>query len=119
MSVTGIDHLYLETKSLERTLRFYAALGFTVAAEWGEGEHRAAKLVSGDASVVVAEVLPETSPQGATVHFAIENAEALHRALAKIPEVTIVTPLQDTHWGTRWIRVRDPEGNFYCLEAPR
>jgi hypothetical protein len=31
--------------------------------------------------------------------------------------VEVVTPLEDTHWGTRWMRVRDPEGRIYCLET--
>lgn len=119
MSVTGIDHLYLETRDLDRSLKFYRALGFSVEAEWGEGDHRAVKLVSGSAAVVLALTSPQTSPQGATVHFALENAEEMDRALAALPEADVVIPLADTHWGTRWIRVRDPDGNFYCLEASR
>ena len=30
--------------------------------------------------------------------------------------VDVEQPLSSTHWGTRWIRVRDPEGRIFCLE---
>lgn len=28
----------------------------------------------------------------------------------------VVTPLSNTHWGTRWIRVADPDGRIHPLE---
>jgi catechol 2,3-dioxygenase-like lactoylglutathione lyase family enzyme len=119
MSVTSLDHIYLETRSFERSLSFWRALGFSVAEEWDGDGHRACRLVSGSASVVLAETDPAGHPQRATVHFAVEDTETLAGRLDRAEEAQVVTPLESTHWGTRWIRVRDPEGNLYCLESPR
>ena len=53
----------------------------------------------------------------ATVHFAMQDAEQLDAHLQATDAVDVISPLEDTHWGTRWIRVRDPDGNLYVLEA--
>ena len=42
-----------------------------------------------------------------------EVAENLDRS----ERVEVLTPLSETHWGTRWIRVQDPDGNLFCLES--
>jgi len=118
MSIHSLDHVYVETRRFDETVRFWKSLGFAVAAQWGEGTHRACRLVSGDAAVVLAEADPAGSPQSPTVHFAMTDAEGLADRLAAAESVAIVTPLEDTHWGTKWIRVQDPDGNLYCLEAP-
>jgi catechol 2,3-dioxygenase-like lactoylglutathione lyase family enzyme len=118
MSITRFDHLYLETRHFERSLEFWRALGFEEAQRWGEGEHRACLLRSEGAQVVVAEVPAGAAPQRPTAHFALRQADALAARLAADPRVTVRTPLEPTHWGTRWIRVEDPDGNLYCLEEP-
>jgi uncharacterized glyoxalase superfamily protein PhnB len=118
MGIRSLDHVYVETRRFDRTLSFWKGLGFTVAAEWGEGTHRACRLTSGDAAVVLAEADPAGSPQRPTVHFAMADPERVAESLAAAENVAIVTPLTNTHWGTKWIRVQDPDGNLYCLEAP-
>ena len=117
MSVTKIDHMYVETKSFERAVAFWETLGFELERSWGEGDHRAGLLRAGDAAVVLAEVGASHDPQRPTFHFAIEDAEALDRRLADSEAVEVLAPLESTHWGTRWIRVRDADGNLHCLEA--
>jgi uncharacterized glyoxalase superfamily protein PhnB len=32
--------------------------------------------------------------------------------------VEVVTPFEDTHWGTRTMTVRDPDGRPWILQAP-
>jgi uncharacterized glyoxalase superfamily protein PhnB len=34
------------------------------------------------------------------------------------PAVEVVTPFKDTHYGTRKMTVRDPEGRLWSLQAP-
>jgi len=112
MAVNGIDHLYLESKHFDRSVEFWKTLGFDVVSEWGQGEYKACQLKSGKALVVLTnggEVKP-------TAHFSIENADVLAKKLEESEHVEVTTPLEDTHWGTRWIRVRDPDGNEYALE---
>jgi len=118
VSIEKLDHVYVETRQFDKTVSFWKSLGFDVAAEWGDGPHRACRLTSGDAAVVLAEADPAGSPQSPTVHFAMKDPEHLAESLAAAENVEILTPLENTHWGTRWIRVQDPDGNMYCLEAP-
>jgi uncharacterized glyoxalase superfamily protein PhnB len=119
MSVTAIDHLYVETRGFEKAVSFWEALGFEVEERWGEGDHRAGLLRAESAVVVLAEVGPDHDPQRPTAHLAIRDAEAFDQRLGESEAVEVVTPLEDTHWGTRWIRVRDPDGNLLSLEVPR
>ena len=118
MSVNAIDHIYVETRRFEEAVSFWEALSFAVADSRGEEGHRACRLVSEKAAVVLAEVDPMGQPQRATVHFGMSDPETLETDLEASFAVEIVTPLSETHWGTRWIRVRDPDGNLYAIEAP-
>jgi uncharacterized glyoxalase superfamily protein PhnB len=34
------------------------------------------------------------------------------------PAVEVVTPFEDTHYGTREMTVRDPDGRIWNLQAP-
>ena len=119
MSVTRLDHIYVETRDFPRAQSFWQALGFSVASSWGDAGHQACLLTSEKASVVLAETDPESHPQHATVHFGGEDPELLDETLANHEAVEVVVPLIDTHWGTRWIRVRDPDGNLYAVEFPK
>jgi len=117
MSVTGLDHIYVETRAFERSIAFWQALGFSVADSWGEGDHRACRLSAGSAWVVLAEAGAGHDPQRATIHLAMTDADALDVKLGSADAVDVISPLEDTHWGTRCIRVQDPAGNLYVLEA--
>lgn len=111
-----IDHAYVETRDFDRTLAFWNALGFAARESWGEAGHRACLLGRGEARVVLAECGYD-APQRATVHFDIRELDALAAAIAASAAVEIETPLGPTHWGTRWLRVRDPDGNVWAFEA--
>jgi catechol 2,3-dioxygenase-like lactoylglutathione lyase family enzyme len=117
MSVSGFDHVYVETRHFERTIAFWESLGFAVAESWGEGDHRACRLSAGTAWVVLAEAGAGHDPQRATVHLKVTDPEALDARIREADAVSVISPLEETHWGTRWIRVHDPDGNLYVLEA--
>jgi catechol 2,3-dioxygenase-like lactoylglutathione lyase family enzyme len=116
MGIGGVDHIYVETRHFDRTKEFWEALGFATVAEWGEEGHRACKLAGEGAQVVLAGVGPDHAPQRPTVHLKLTDAERTDEALAAAEVVTVVTPLEATHWNTRWIRIQDPDGNVYALE---
>ena len=118
MAIEGYDHTYVETRDYPAARRFWAALGFAVDQEWGGEGHRACRLVAGDTSVVLAECAPGGKPQGPTAHFRAAAPEDLDARLRASGDVEVVTPLEPTHWNTRWIRVRDPDGSVWVLEAP-
>lgn len=118
MAIEGHDHTYVETGNYPAARRFWEALGFTVDSEWGGEGHRACRLTAGGTFVVLAECAPGGAPQGPTVHFRAERPEELDARLRASEAVEVVTPLEPTHWNTRWIRVRDPDGHLWVLEAP-
>ncbi|RMG07733.1 MAG: hypothetical protein D6731_23185 [Planctomycetota bacterium] len=113
--IRNVDHFYVETRHWERSVSFWKGLGFSFADRWGEDGHRAGLLRCGEARLVLAEA--NGAPEGVTVHFAAEGLEALNARLLADANVDVATPLEDTHWGSRWIRVRDPDGRVYALEA--
>ena len=40
------------------------------------------------------------------------------RGPGPIPSVEVVTPFEDTHFGTRLMTVRDPDGRVWSVQAP-
>lgn len=107
MAVTSLDHVYLETNHWDASAAFWAGLGFAFAEQWGSEGHRAGRLTSGSAAIVLAEVA--TDPEF-TLFFGLADPEA-------VDVDAVVAPLRATHWGTRMLRVRDPEGRVHALEA--
>ena len=51
----------------------------------------------------------------ASLVLTVADADAFRPA----PNVEVVTPFEDTHWGTREMTVRDPDGRIWRLQAPR
>ena len=108
MAITGIGHLYVETTHWEASVAFWEGLGFAFAEQWGSEGHRAGRLACGEASVVLAEV---EEPPAFDVFFQLDDADGFEPT----PGVSVSTPLEDTHWGTRRIGVTDPDGRTYSL----
>ncbi len=118
MSIEAIDHLYVETASFDAALEFWTALGFRVADQWGEGGHRACRLESGAAAVVLAQPDDGAQPCPVTVHFRVPDVDRMAADVADPggDRVSVEVPPEDTHWGTRWMRVRDPDGRVFSIE---
>lgn len=123
MSRDRFDHAYVAPASFEMTLRFYGqVLGWTVEERWGEpGSGRGARLASGDLSIVIAEQHAGTAPGRAgdlgklALHLRVDDLDARYESLREVA----LFPPEDTHWGTRWFVVRDPDGNRIAFESPR
>lgn len=108
VGITRIDHLYAETKDWQASVDFWRGLGFSFVDEWASDGHRAGRLECGAAALVLAEIT-EGEP-AFNVFFDLEDADTT----GELPGV--ITPLSNTHWGTRWMRVADPEGRIHALE---
>lgn len=119
MDVESVDHVYVETRDYEKARAFWTALGFAVESEWGDGGHRAGMFVSGEARMVVATADTGGSPSPPTVHFRVPNTAAAQARAAASPAVRVVVADEATHWGTRWVRLADPDGNVWVLEQTR
>src|SRR5206468_4203884 len=82
---------------------FFQALGFEL--EFST-DHNSGQLRNGDGPYVfIAEVPEDREPQ---VQIALKVADA--DAFRPDPAVEVVTPFEDTHYGTREMTVRDPNG---------
>ena len=93
-------------------MAFWEGLGFEFVDQWGSDGHRAGRLQSKQAVVVLAEVGPDL-PAAFNAFFDLADPDRFEIG----PGVEVETPLETTHWGTRWIRVTDPDGRVHCLEA--
>jgi catechol 2,3-dioxygenase-like lactoylglutathione lyase family enzyme len=117
MAVHGIDHLFIETRDFDGSVAFWQTLGFRLVERWGEGGYQAGMLRSDGAVIVLAPPRQADAPAQVTVHFRITDADAAARLLLDGGDgAAIETPPEDTHWGTRWLRVRDPDGRVFALE---
>ena len=112
--ISALDHIYVETRSFDTAVSFWEALGFRLAEQWGDAGHRAGRLVSGSAFVVLA----EGRAPAEVVHFRVPKGslDALAASFETAKNVKILTPLGETHWGTRWIRVQDPDRRIFAIE---
>lgn len=116
MAVTGLDHLYIETHSFDKTRRFWEPLGFRAVATWGEGEHRAGILQT-SGIVIVIEQVGESVQSESSIYFKIDgDPTGIDRKLSADPAVTVTKALHDSHWESELIEVEDPDGRRYNLE---
>jgi catechol 2,3-dioxygenase-like lactoylglutathione lyase family enzyme len=115
-------HLFIAPADYEASVAFYRdVLGWVVSETWGgDGSGRGSILSGGGIKVVIAERDPEATRPGTgdgsrpNVHLDIHDIDARFRALPKGTHV-VVEP-EETHWGTRWFVVRDPDGNLIAFE---
>ena len=121
-SVDRFDHLFIAPADFDKSLAFYRdVLGWAVVTTWGdEGEGRGAVLSGGGIKVVIAEQHGATSPDMArtararTCTSTSTTSTSRFKLLPKGDHV-VVEP-EETHWGTRWFVVRDPDGNLIAFE---
>jgi len=121
------DHVFINPSNFDKSLDFYKnTLGWKVVSSWGEkGEERGAVLKSdGGVSVVLAEehnsqdsAAKGKSEHKPTVHLNTENIDERFKKIGHGSHV-VVKP-EDTHWGTRWFVVKDPDGNLLAFNTPK
>jgi uncharacterized glyoxalase superfamily protein PhnB len=114
MGIERINHLYVETQSFSDALAFWEGLGFVRSAEWGERGHKAARLEAGDTYIILVE---DETPE-LTAHFHISDIETYAKQIHENRAITVQIPLERTHWGSRWMRIQDPDGHIIALEEP-
>lgn len=111
MSTEGIEAVFLETHNWGRAARFFQALGFELEFDSG---HNSGQLRNGAGpSVFIAEVPEDREPRMRLV-LKVPDADSF-----QAPDgVEVVTPFEETHYGTREMTVRDPDGRVWHLQAP-
>lgn len=111
MSIEGIDTIFVETHNWGKAAKFYEALGFELdfATDHGSGLWRH----QSGPTVFLVEVPPNQQPGLMHVLKVTDEQE-----LRLDPAVEVVTEFEDTHYGTREMTVRDPDGRVWTLSAP-
>ena len=108
MAATGIHHVYLETHSFGKTAKFWQALGFVLDED--RGTSGLLRPPAGGPYVYVAEVPASQTPR--TELYLNADDEAVPGR-----PVEVTAPWADTHWGTREMAIRDPDGRTLKLES--
>jgi len=111
MATEGIEAVFLETHNWGASARFFQALGFQVEFET---DHSSGVLRNGDGPYVFVAEVPADREPTAQVVLKVADADAFRPD----PVVDVVQPFEDTHYGTREMIVRDPDGRIWNLQAP-
>jgi uncharacterized glyoxalase superfamily protein PhnB len=109
VTTEGIEAVFLETHNWGKAAKFFQSLGFEL--EFST-DHNSGQLRCGDGPYLfIAEVPEDRQPQARVV---LKVADEVRPDSA----VEVVTPFEDTHYGTREMTVRDPDGRLWILQAP-
>jgi uncharacterized glyoxalase superfamily protein PhnB len=111
MTTEGIEAVYLTTHNWGKAAKFFQGLGFEL--EFST-DHNSGQLRNGPGPYVfIAEVPPDQEP---AVQIVVKVAD--EDAFRPGPGIEVATPFEDTHFGTREMTVRDPDGRLWSLQAP-
>jgi len=111
MTTEGIEAVFLTTHNWGKAAKFFQGLGYELEFDTG---HSSGQLHNGDGpNVFIAEV-PEDQQPDTRIVLKVPDADAFQAD----PVVEVVTPFEDTHFGTREMTVRDPDGRLWSLQAP-
>jgi uncharacterized glyoxalase superfamily protein PhnB len=111
MTTEGIEAVFLETHNWGKAAKFFQSLGFEL--EFST-DHNSGQLRNGDGPYVFIAEVPETQEPQMQLVLKVPDADAFQLE----PGVEVVTPFEDTHFGTRAMTVRDPDGRLWNLQAP-
>ena len=126
MANDRFNHLFIAPSDFDRTVAFYRdSLGWTAVAAWGgDSEPRGIILNGGAIQIVLAERHDTDDHSWShgmnghrpTIHLTVDSLDDRFRELSLRAEV-VVNP-EETHWGTRWFVLKDPDGNLLAYEQP-
>jgi hypothetical protein len=111
LTAEGIEAVFLETRNWGNAAGFFEALGFEL--EFAT-DHSSGLLRNGDGAYVFIAEIPQDREPELQVVLKVADADAVRLD----PAVEVVTPFEDTHFGTREMTVRDPDGRTWSLQAP-
>ena len=107
MTTGGIEAVYVETHNWGKAAKFFQALGFEL--EFAT-DHNSGRLRAGNGPYVFVAEVPEDQPVG--IRLVLKSDETPGAP------VEVVTPFEETHFGTTEMTVRDPDGREWILQAP-
>lgn len=111
MATEGIEAVFLETHNWGKAAKFFQALGFDL--EFAT-DHASGQLRNGAGPYVFVAEVPEDREPGVRIVLKVPDAAECQPG----PAVEVVTPFEETHYGTKEMTVRDPDGRLWSLQAP-
>jgi uncharacterized glyoxalase superfamily protein PhnB len=108
MATEGIEAVFLTTHNWGKAAKFFQALGFEL--EFAT-DHASGQLRNGDGPYIFIAEVPADQQPGIRIVLKVPDEDAFR-------SVDEVTPFEDTHYGTREMTVRDPDGRLWTLQAP-
>ena len=111
MSTEGIEAVFVETHNWGKTAKFFQQLGFRLEFET---DHNSGQLRNGSGPYVFIAEIPPDQDTSMQVVLKVPDEAAFHVG----PGVEVVTTWENTHYGTREMIVRDPDGRLWSLQAP-
>ncbi|WP_369391965.1 VOC family protein [Streptomyces sp. CG1] len=112
MATEGIEAVFLETHNWGKAAKFFQALGYDL--EFAT-DHNSGQFRNGDGPYVFIAEIPEDREPQTQIVLKVPDADAFRAD----PAVEVVAPFEDTHFGTRLMTVRDPDGRLWSLQAPQ
>jgi hypothetical protein len=112
MTTEGIEAVFLETHNWGKAAKFFQGLGYDI--EFAT-DHNSGQLRTGDGPYLFIAEVPDSQPVNRHIVLGVPDADAFELDAS----VEIVSPWEDTHWGTRLMTVRDPDGREWKLQAPQ
>ena len=112
MTTERIEAVFLTTHNWGKSAKFFQALGFALDFET---DHNSGQFRNCDGPYLFIAEVPASQTVEAQVVLKVGDADAFR------PEaiVDVVTPFENTHWETREMTVRDPDGRIWRLQAPK
>lgn len=110
-AVEGISAVFLETHNWGRAAKFFTALGYELDFET---DHHSGQFRSADGPTVFVAEVPEDQPTGTRLVLRVPDAGTYRPD----PELEVAQEFEDTHYGTREMVVRDPDGRSWTIQAP-
>ena len=108
----GIEAVFLTTHNWGRAAKFFQTLGYELDFAT---DHNSGQLRNGDGPYVFIAEVPEDQEPETRLVLKVPDADAFR---PDPDAVEVVTPFEDTHYGTREMTVRDPDGRVWSLQAP-
>ncbi|MER6302975.1 VOC family protein [Kitasatospora sp. NPDC001539] len=111
MATEGIEAVFIETHNWGKSAKFFQSLGYELEFET---DHNSGQLRNGDGPTVFIAEVPADRETPLQLVLKVADADAFQPGEG----VEVVSPFEDTHFGTRLMTVRDPDGRLWNLQAP-
>ena len=123
----SFDHLFIAPSGFDASLAFYqGTLGWEIKHQWGEGPGtRGAVLASSKSmSVTIAEPHDDEDDNAwrlgvrgrqPTIHLNTDDVDGRFEQVGGGDHM-VIEP-EDTHWGSRWFVVKDPDDNLIAFNG--